>query len=90
MTGQLIHLEQTRHRHSRTLNLFPLQAVLLLAVNDAAMDISVPDPDEQLAFELIRRMRAEHKLANPFNGLVVEPALRIQGTMVPETVGRHA
>lgn len=74
----------------RTLDLLPLRKVLLTAGRGVPSRVPSWNADEQLAVELIEKMKSMPVLANPFAGLVVEPPQLLSRVGIPEMAGSHA
>ena len=83
--------EQVRRTlHSRTLNLLLLRMVLTTAEKDVPSQVPLRDSNEQLAFELIQKIKAEYQALNPFEGLAIEPPRPIFSGIVREMADSHA
>ncbi|HMR99558.1 MAG TPA: hypothetical protein PKK96_12125 [Anaerolineales bacterium] len=74
----------------RTLDLFPLRKVLLAAGRGVPSRVPSWNADEQLAVELIEKMKSMPALANPFAGLAVESPRPRSRAAIPEMAGSHA
>ena len=74
----------------RTLDLFPLRKVLLAAGRGVPSRVPAWNADEQLAVELIEKMKSLPALASPLAGLAVESPQPFSRVAIPELAGSHA
>ena len=81
----------TKHTlHSNALNLLPLRIVLIVAEKESpARPPRLPcDPNEQLALQLIERIK--HPQQNSFTGLEIESPRPLFAERLAEMAGTHA
>lgn len=90
MTRQMLHFDCAQRKQTRTLNLFPLRRVLLAAGRGVPSRVPSWNPDEQLAVQLIEKMKSTSALANPFIGLAVESPRPFSRAAIQETAESHA
>lgn len=74
----------------RTLDLLPLRKALLAAGRGVPSRIPSWNADEQLALDLIEKMKSTSDAANPFAGLAIEPPQPPSRVGIPEMAGSHA
>ena len=98
MTRQTLYFDCAQRERSRrlryaqgdALNLLRLRRVLLAAGRGAPSRAPSWNADEQLAVELIEKMKSMPALASPLAGLAVESPQPFSRVAIPEMAGSHA